>query len=859
MKDLLAVVVLSAIFFSISCLSSHAPTQLILGASHWFDGTIDKEVKREGRKTVKWVPIEHTYLTVKFSEPQDWSAFNALKFWMHSEKATGTDFMLILPSENEEFEGSDYFLYRIDIDWEGWKEFVIPFKEMNRARHAIGFHHIESVFFASEGWNNIAHPDAVLRLDDFRLTTLHRKGPLVSDEELFEIMDLGLPALSSVREAVESGDLELAKKEFATHVRYRDYPLWFEDRTKKPPKPPLPMDQRKNHSRADAYVEKIFTQHYNNKPWTVQFKGEIDWAANPTRDDPEAFSRDWNTLLNRHVHFRSLSSAYWETGDEKYAEALAEQWMDWIKNNPRPINHNGNNTYDGSFAWQTLTTGIRLEHIWLSGLYRCVESPAFTDEVIITIVKSFVDQARHLMKWQARANWLTVESIGLYSTGMMFPEFKEAENWRKAGIERLHGQLEKEVYPDGMEYELAGGYNNWVVSNMTALVERAKMNGFENELPEDYTERLMKMFDYLLGAMTPAGWVPGLNDSHNTTVRPVIKRATAIYPERQDYLYAATLGEEGTHPKWTSKAFPYTGHYVMRSGWDKDSVYMLLDSGRLGLAHCHEDKLTLVLWAYGRQHILDAGNFSYDQSKWVKYIRSTFGHNTVVVDGKGQSGLPQRVERTWERPWDKAVPPENDTVWQSKDEFDFVKGIYRDGYGVDPVIDVTHTRKILFVKPEYFVIQDTLVPNDEKEHLYESLFHLDAESATQEQTTFSVRTLNEGKSNLHIVPLMDDGLGLEIVKGREDPVQGWARNTKPLRPVPTAIYCRKQKGEARFVYVLYPTRKGQDCPIENVQKTDDKGEGMSIRFVDGRVDKVSFGSQIGSDTDYTFTSEDWRL
>ena len=49
-------------------------------------------------------------------------------------------------------------------------------------------------------------------------------------------------------------------------------------------------------------------------------------------------------------------------------------------------------------------------------------------------------------------------------------------------------------------------------------------------------------------------------------------------------------------PTETSHAFPYSGHYVMRSGWDKDATYLLFDAGPFGAGHQHEDKLHFVLW-----------------------------------------------------------------------------------------------------------------------------------------------------------------------------------------------------------------------------------------------------------------------
>lgn len=55
-----------------------------------------------------------------------------------------------------------------------------------------------------------------------------------------------------------------------------------------------------------------------------------------------------------------------------------------------------------------------------------------------------------------------------------------------------------------------------------------------------------------------------------------------------------------------------------------------------------------------------------------------------------------------------------------------MQGTYNKGYGDDNQVRVTHTRSIMFVKPEDRIVLDRMQPQDEQEHAYEFLFHLDA-------------------------------------------------------------------------------------------------------------------------------------
>lgn len=978
-------------------------------ANQWQGGVLDPSLVKTSLESVRWSHADSDQITLASEESLDWSDWSAMRFWLHSEKATGSSFMLLLFSEDEKNEGIDYYSLKITLNWTGWREFLVPFRELGITRDPVGFHKIDIVCFTATGWGNVPDPEAVVHLDGFHLLKITIEEPVFTDEDFFGKLDYSQPALAPIRDAVSQSNLAEAKRLLALHIKNRTYPKWFFDWRDHPmhgvTAPPREADvspdqwdyylhkitidwkgwkkfrldkaafetqadverdsnvqkQSKNpigwhwirnmtfsatgwslnpdfettlyfddvrlvsktdsmkvedfeseslkmtglerttkrkkqgkhsgkwellplrgrvscsqiphdwtdvealefwlysekatgaqivlvldsdlpgvNSTAENTLAKKFSWNYGNRDWSVQFEDKVDWAINPTTGPDKTHL--WNESLNRHRFFVDVAQAYWDTGDEKYAEGLVDLWMDWIRSNPRPYLTSGNQAPGGNYAWQTLTTAIRIEHVWLDALYKILISPAVTDEVLFAILRSIWEQADHLMKWPSKGNWLTEECCGLFAAGMMFPEFTDAAVWRATAIEKLYAQLDEEVYPDGMQVELAAGYNNWVVNNMTAILERAEMNQLRKELPKDFQEKIEKMYDYLLSALMPDGRIPGLNDSGNTNVRSMLAKGYLLFPHRKDFLFGASSGKVGKQPSRTSIGLHYTGHYIMRSGWDADAVYMLLDSAPLGLGHDHEDKLHFVLFAYGKQLVLDPGNYSYDRSKWRRYILDTPGHNTIMVDGLGQNRRRDRANRVWSKPWDQPIHPDNDTIWATDDKTDYVCGFYREGYGPEPVLDVTHTRKVWFMKPDYFIIEDILTPSDDQPHTYESLFHLDAPSATAELETGVVITQNPDSANLAIVPLVVDGLKVSIVKGQEDPVQGWANH--PWRAIPTAIYTINGAGEQRFVTVLYPMRKGESCPIESledmiIEKDGEAKRALKIKFLSGKSVTVS--------------------
>lgn len=824
--------------------ASFAAETPLFGPPEWKGGAPDETLRKVWPQSVCWRHGQSSGLGCRFAAPQNWSSFSAIAFWLHSEKATGSRFVIIFPSENPKTEGSDYYSCQITLDWTGWKRFVLPFNELGAARQPLGWNHIEGIRFTASGYGNNPDPAAVVRLDGVELLA-GVTGRQMTDAELFESLDLDLPALTAVRENFKAGRFAAARAALAGYFRDRTTPRWRFDWRQ-----PAFRDL-KNRPRSTAAADKVLQHRFDypkgpGQKGTLDFGAKIDWTANPT--EGEARTHLWNEVINRQFHFRTLADAYWETGRDKYAKEIADEILDWVVSNPTVMLSSGNHMPNGCEAWQTLTTGIRLADTWPYALYHCLGSPAFSDETICAVFKSVSEQARHLVRWPTVGNWLTAESTGLFTAGVLFPEFREAREWRRIALERLYKQLDDEVYPDGMEYELAAGYNCWVVREFADILELADLNNRRGEVPADYLAKMEKMFNYLLLASMPNGAIPGLNDSGNTDIRKELATAFQLFPQRHDFEFVATGGKSGRAPVETSHAFPYTGHYVMRSGWDKEATFLLFDAGPFGFGHQHEDKLHFVLWSHGRQLVLDPGNFSYDRSRWRRYVLSTAGHNTVLVDGQDQHRKSKKETYFWPRPWttdgknagEIPGPTGNDARWFSTPGADCAVGTYADGYGPDNAVAVTHQRRIAFVKSErIFVVMDTLTPRDDKEHHYEALFHLDAANATVDETSRTVRTDN-ADANVAIMPLAGDGLDVRIVKGKEDePVQGWANS--PWRAIPTAIYEKSCKGVVTFVFVLAPSAKDAQPSVRSVEKVVGDATGLAVRitFADGRLLEVA--------------------
>jgi hypothetical protein len=463
------------------------------------------------------------------------------------------------------------------------------------------------------------------------------------------------------------------------------------------------------------------------------------------------------------------------------------------------------------------------------------------------MLRSFREHAVYLMDprhFKQGSNWGMMELNGLYHIGVMLPEFKDSGAWRKTAIERLAGELDYQFYPDGAQTELAPGYHGVSVRNALGVFDLAKHTG--NDLPPALLGKLERTFDYYQCIMMPDGCVPNLNDSGRGSARKWLDIGLRYFPQRQDWRYGATDAREGSPPQYTSCKLDWAGWYVMRSGWKRDARYLLFDAGPFSTGHQHEDKLHFILYAHGRQIVTDPGIYSYDRSAWRHYTINARSHNTVLVDGMEQRRRGQTHTNQNEEP--------QTNRWIISSDFDYAEGTYSDGFGDRQDKTVTHTRRILFVKPRYWIVVDEMNPSDKEEHTYETLFQLDAPDAVIDERIRSVTTTHPSGGNVAIVPLTTNGVTVSTVKGQTEPfVQGWQPTGRhnELRPIPTAIYRRTASGitQAAYAFVPFEGAAAEACPTVTRLAEDDFTGAIAcqIAFPDGVTHILAINDPSGAE------------
>ena len=675
-------------------------------------------------------------------------------------------------------------------------------------------------------------------------------GPRLGDMAFFNALDLDRLGLESIREAVSRADWPAARREFVRYLKARERPFWFSNwRERKDPHHRYEVELVRVEDDAISHVdlklaEKVVSNTLTSCDVDHVFNHELNWELNPVD------FHEWTWQLSRHPFWVTLGQAFWKTGDEKFARAFVRQMTHWVLNVLVPVGEDGNTwKHDARMGspntncWRTIECGIRAGQTWPYAFFYFLPSEAFTEEAVCLMLKSMVEHARHLLRWPQSGNWLTMEANGLYHLGVLFPEFKESAEWRRASMERLHKELDNQVYPDGAQMELSPSYHQVSLRNFVMAYNLGSLNG--QPIPSDYVAKLERLYNYDLYLAMPDLRMPALNDGDWTDVRPWMKNALDFFPERQDFQWAASGGKEGERPVTLSIAFPYAGHFVMRSGWEENDGYLLFDGGPHGYDHQHEDKLNIVLYAQGRVHLTDPGTHSNDHSKWHTYVRSTRAHNTVLVDGLGQN-RQARANR------EAGVSTPLPHTWVSNPSFDFASASYEDGYGAQRSRGVTHTRSILFIKPDVWIVTDFLRATDGAIHRYEALFHLDSIKVDVVGNGKSVETCNRDAGNLGIYGLVPEGTELDCISGQEEPVvQGWIPRGKPSQciPLPTAVYTTEGGGTTSMSFLLAPIAAKEISPVSYAERlTGSEGTAAGrVLLKDGRM--IHFAARLPDEAD----------
>ena len=638
----------------------------------------------------------------------------------------------------------------------------------------------------------------------------------IPNRDLFAALDLSQPGLQAASEAAEAGKWKAAYTAWADFFAGRQAPMNMV----------APCGSRPDPDIVDCAERVVDHEIQGWHTLTYKFGPRVD------------FNADWGRSGIYGTHYwgwgEPLRIAFGQTGDLRYAECFDDLFNQWYEQRdqidnpvpptdvifyelgvggrtPRLIDHYFAYRHTGVLQWRTHERMLKTILGGCRWLYLLEEREGYRSG-----------------NWQMCGSWCLVYAGGL------FPEFREAKDWVSVGVQRLVEHVEEDFYDDGCHYERASGYGTWCMRMTEDLLRLSEMNPHV-QAPGNLRERLVRMYDWLLSTATPRGESQGFNDGGYGAVDDILSRGVSLTGDGR-YLWPvrdrvrSVDGVRPRKPDYTSTDQRPSGFAVMRSGWNRDNQYMVINYGPWGGGHAHNDLLDFGLYAYGEPVAIEANRWGPYDNPLDQYFRSPQAHNQIVVNDAPLDRVNFRGEDVW---------------WASGKTIDYFGARHR---GYEASCGVVLQRRIVFLKPDCFLVSDTVFEGPQH-HSYTWYLH-----SPMKWKGGKSRILTVGQPGLQVVPAQPS----EIRQLRKGTAYEERDGTPGRYPNRYWIGLQKWVGKegvhaATYDVALVPYRKAPGqvsvsrLPVRLNQETVRPEVARGVRLERGRqTDLVVYGAGDGA-------------
>lgn len=613
--------------------------------------------------------------------------------------------------------------------------------------------------------------------------------------------------------------------------------------------------------------------------------GKIDWLYNPTATWGDKLTHEWQVQLNRHYQWIPLCKAWQETGDPKYAKAFENELRSWVSQCPRP----DDNGMGVPGCWRLIEVGIRMGWTWPTALETFRSCEHVSDEAIWLMISAMHEHAMHLLLWPTKRNFKTMESNGLLHVAAMFPEFTRSFAFYSTALDRVCTELERQVYPDGSQDELAPSYGMVALSNFHSAIQMAKkFPKASAEIPQRALDRINDSAWALVAIANPEAVLPPIHDSPEHDIQGLYEDFKKVNQSQSTQASQGNVDTRFNTKPWLVSgvtSLPWAGWHILR----RDGRYSLFDAGPWGTGHQHSDALQLLTHAHGKWFCIDPGKPLYNRSATTQHIRSSAGHNVVLLDG--QPHYPAPIEPVAQAPYPVAVH-DHGPVWataacRSAATHDI------ENLDTHQPIAFTHERLVLDIANLGWLVVDRMKAADDQPHHWEGLWHFSSDdlavvNSVHKQATSVDRPVemqagwasySDGPGML-ILPLAlpEVAVALEVLNGQTDPAhRGWRSFGAGDQPMPSPVLSTKTAPthqQVSLITLLVPAKNGKHQPVMNVDHFSATDDRIDVRFshdnqsylftctgkplADGELNEVNYTLPDGTFTTFNLAPHSYK-
>jgi hypothetical protein len=428
----------------------------------------------------------------------------------------------------------------------------------------------------------------------------------------------------------------------------------------------------------------------------------IDWRLDPVSGlrFPAGFKHtEWNIQtmrpgnadiklpweLARCQHWPLLGQAWRLTGDQRFAEELGRQFMDFVEANPIGLGVNWVCTMDVALRAANWALGLQLIRQW-GGLDQNFWPFAY---------QQLIDHGNFIRnnledKYEVTSNHFLSNVVGLLYVAAVCRDRPEGQSWLDWCIPMLEREIDIQVLDDGADFESSVPYHRLVTELFLGAWTICNFLG--RPLSPHVTRKLVAMVDYLMGVMRPDGLMPQSGDADDGRLhilsdygawqpqdpRHLLGPASVAFdrPDWADFAGevaaweaawwgydASTVMFASNLPPTIKKLYPSAGVAVSRQGGN----YLLITNAVVGTVgfgnHKHNDQLAFELHCDGEPLLVDPGSHVYTGNPDSRnQFRGTAFHNTLMIDGVEQN----EINLEWLfRMFEKAHPAHLDFSWDA--------------------------------------------------------------------------------------------------------------------------------------------------------------------------------------------------
>ncbi|GEP61436.1 heparinase II/III family protein [Reyranella soli] len=347
----------------------------------------------------------------------------------------------------------------------------------------------------------------------------------------------------------------------------------------------------------------------------------VDWTSNPLNN------RTWLWQTTSFNFFPWLMACHAMDGDKRAIDLALRCVEAWLAQLPA-LEKKG-----FEFAWHDHATALRTQHVlWL---LKYLEARRLRPKKLALLKRFLVKMSERLFEegfYSRHTNHGIEQARVLALVAISLPQLQDASKWRAVALTRLRSELEFAFAADGVHVENSPAYHVFVTRLFCRIYSYFSSQEL-GDLGRAIEVAMPLAMHYLTHVTRPDGLLPPIGDTEMTSVtNPFMGFEGAEH--YQCVQFSLSAGKLGSVPTETHSLFTASGWYIERDTWKATRHYLVFKAGYLSEYHRHDDDLSIYLWAFGEDWLVDGGLLHYKENEAQRiYLRSRLAHNLPILLG----------------------------------------------------------------------------------------------------------------------------------------------------------------------------------------------------------------------------------